>query len=76
MNKSEYGAGLLNEEENVRIMLNEEDHLRIQCMTPGWRLFDALEAALQIDGYVDEKLSYAFDKEFGYLTSWVTNIGT
>lgn len=46
MNKSEYGAVLLNEEENVSIMLNEEDHLRIQCMTPGLRLFDALEAAL------------------------------
>ncbi len=76
MNKSEYGAVLLNEEENVSIMLNEEDHLRIQCMTPGLRLFDALEAALQIDGYVEEKLSYAFDKEFGYLTSCVTNIGT
>lgn len=76
MKKSQHGAVFLNEEENVSIMLNEEDHLRIQCMTPGLRLFDALEAALQIDNYVEQKLTYAFDKQFGYLTSCVTNIGT
>ena len=36
----------------------------------------ALKDADQIDDYVDERFSYAFDEKYGYLTSYPTNVGT
>ncbi|KMK74839.1 protein arginine kinase [Alkalihalobacillus pseudalcaliphilus] len=74
--QSKFGAVLLSEDESISIMLNEEDHLRIQCLFPGFQLINGLETAGEIDDWIEEHLTYAFDEKRGYLTSCPTNVGT
>lgn len=71
-----HGACLLSENEEISIMINEEDHIRIQCLFPGFQLTEALKAANEIDDWLEEHVNYAFDEDFGYLTSCPTNAGT
>lgn len=74
--ESPHGACLVTENEEVSIMINEEDHLRIQCLFPGLQLTEALQAANEIDDWLETYIHYAFDEERGYLTSCPTNVGT
>ncbi|MEG0229888.1 MAG: ATP--guanido phosphotransferase, partial [Oscillospiraceae bacterium] len=69
-------AILMARDESVCVMLNEEDHIRIQVLCTGLDLEKSLETALKIDQFFDNHLKYAFDENFGYLTSCPTNIGT
>jgi protein arginine kinase len=62
--------------ENVSIMINEEDHLRIQVMLSGLSLQDVWDRINRIDDQLEEKLSYAFSSQLGYLTACPTNVGT
>ena len=73
---SPYGACLLSQDESISIMLNEEDHIRIQCLFPGLQLKEALKVAQELDDAMEEKVDYAFDEKYGYLTSCPTNVGT
>lgn len=73
---SSFGAVLLTENEEVSIMINEEDHIRIQCLFPGLQLSEALEAANEIDDWLESHIQYAFNEKHGYLTSCPTNVGT
>ena len=61
---------------DVTVMFNEEDHLRIQSIVAG----DNLEAVFNGSNTMEELLSfqvdYAFDREFGFLTSCPSNTGT
>lgn len=74
--ESPYGAVLLTENEEVSIMINEEDHIRIQCLFPGLQLAEALDAANEVDDWLESHIRYAFDEKYGYLTSCPTNVGT
>ena len=67
---------LANERDNVFVMLNEEDHVRIQTIFPGENIEKAYDTADKIDNLIEESVEYAFDGEFGYLTSCPTNAGT
>lgn len=67
---------LLSKDEDISIMICEEDHIRIQTVYPGLSLEEAFETALKIDEILENKLSYAFDENLGYLTQCPTNIGT
>jgi protein arginine kinase len=67
---------IIDSEEKISIMINEEDHLRIQYMASGMQLENVLEKCMQIDDAFEQKLSYAFDSNYGYLTSCPTNVGT
>lgn len=69
-------ALILSKDEAISIMVNEEDHLRIQSMTRGMNLDKALEEANRMDDLFEEKVDYAFDEAFGYLTACPTNLGT
>jgi protein arginine kinase len=71
-----HGACLLTENEEVSIMINEEDHVRIQCLYSGLQLQEALNTAFEIDDWIEEEIDYAYDEQFGYLTSCPTNVGT
>jgi protein arginine kinase len=62
--------------ENVSIMVNEEDHLRIQVMNSGFSLPDVWEQINALDDRLEEKLTFAFSLELGYLTACPTNVGT
>jgi protein arginine kinase len=74
--KSAKGALMLNSDENISIMINEEDHIRIQCILPGLDLEKADRLSSEADQLLSEKLDYAYDDQFGYLTACPTNVGT
>lgn len=69
-------AVLLRKDEALSIMVNEEDHLRIQSLLPGLQLELALQQASDYDDLLEEKLEYAYDEQWGYLTVCPTNVGT
>lgn len=70
-------AGLLiDKDEDVSIMINEEDHIRLQVLYPGFRIREAYDYASKLDDLIEEKMTYAYDSELGYLTSCPTNVGT
>jgi protein arginine kinase len=74
--ESPNGACLLTENEEVSIMINEEDHVRIQCLFPGLQLIEALNAANEVDDWLEGNVQFAFSEKCGYLTSCPTNVGT
>lgn len=76
INNSNRAAFILNKNKTVSIMVNEEDHLRLQTISGGFNLKEALEYANKFDDLLEEQLEYAFDEKLGYLTSCPTNIGT
>jgi protein arginine kinase len=57
-------------------MLNEEDHIRIQSFGAGESIDAVFRAANAVDDIIEQAVDYAFDHEFGYLTSCPTNTGT
>jgi protein arginine kinase len=67
---------ILSEDETVSIMVNEEDHVRIQAIVGGMNLEQAYEIADHIDDIAYDKLHFAYDEKYGYLTSCPTNVGT
>ncbi len=67
---------IMSENESATIMVNEEDHVRIQALTGGMNIEKAFNMANELDDYADEKLGFAFDEKYGYLTSCPTNVGT
>jgi protein arginine kinase len=62
--------------ETRSIMINEEDHLRLQVLRSGFALDQAWEDIDKLDDLVEQRISYAFSEEFGYLTACPTNVGT
>jgi protein arginine kinase len=72
MNKSLY----VDSEERVSIMINEEDHLRIQALSPGLNPQESFELASKYENEISNFVEYAYDNDFGYLTSCPTNAGT
>ncbi len=74
--KEKTGAILVNEEENICIMINEEEHLRIQVFNSGLELESTLALAIEVDEKIQELLNIAKSKEYGYLTTCPTNVGT
>lgn len=67
---------IIDPEEKTSIMINEEDHIRIQSMAPGLQLDTVLERCMKIDDAFEQSLSFAYDMNYGYLTSCPTNVGT
>jgi len=65
-----------NANKNVNIMVNEEDHLRIQSIYDGFDIENAYEKANEIDDLFANNTEYAFNKNFGYLTTCLSNTGT
>ncbi|HMF13771.1 MAG TPA: protein arginine kinase, partial [Gemmataceae bacterium] len=62
--------------ETVSVMVNEEDHLRLQVMRSGFALDEAWQDIDRVDDMLEQRVSYAFSEEFGYLTACPTNVGT
>lgn len=75
-NEAANGSILINNDCSICVMLFEEDHIRIQSILPGLDLFNALNAANEIDDLLEDKIDFAYDKDFGYLTACPTNTGT
>jgi protein arginine kinase len=62
--------------ETRSIMVNEEDHLRLQVLRSGFQLDAAWQDIDALDDKVEERITYSFSDEFGYLTACPTNVGT
>lgn len=74
--KENYGAILINDDENISIMVNEEDHLRIQVLSSGLELENTLKLAKEVDEKIGGLVDYAISEKYGYLTACPTNAGT
>jgi protein arginine kinase len=66
----------LGDQETMSLMVNEEDHVRIQVMRSGFSLDEAWQEIDKLDDMIEQRVSYAFSEEFGYLTACPTNVGT
>src|SRR5262249_41130688 len=66
----------IDELETTSLMINEEDQLRLQVMRSGFALDDAWQGIDRVDDVLEQRVSYAFSEEFGYLTACPTNVGT
>jgi len=64
------------ETEAASLMINEEDHIRMQVMRSGFALDEAWQEIDHFDDMIEERVTYAFSEEFGYLTACPTNVGT
>ncbi len=62
--------------ETVSLMINEEDHLRMQVLRSGYDLDHAWCELNELDDRLEERVSFAFSDQFGYLTACPTNVGT
>jgi len=67
---------LVDDKHTVSVMVNEEDHLRLQAILPGLQIDAAYRIADQMDDQFGGHLEYAFDPQYGYLTSSLGNCGT
>src|SRR5260370_38609341 len=65
------GVALM-DKETVSLMVNEEDHLRLQVMRSGFALDEAWQDIDRVDNLLDQRVSYAFHEDFGYLTACPT----
>ncbi|MDR1053727.1 MAG: protein arginine kinase [Planctomycetaceae bacterium] len=69
-------AALIDKSESFCVMINEEDHLRIQAMTSGFEPEKIWELVNDIDDKFSASLPYSFHRQFGYLSTCPTNVGT
>ena len=69
-------AVVLSPDSRISLMINEEDHLRLQCLVPGLQLPEAWREACRVEEFLAQQLQFAFDEQFGYLTSCPSNVGT
>lgn len=70
------GGVIVNEDETLSVMINEEDHLRIQCVAGGFDLFGAYENLVFVSNKLSERMKFAFDRDYRYVTACLTNLGT
>ncbi len=66
----------LSPDESVSLVLDGEDHLRLQMLSGSRSLENMWPALSQLDDELGERVSYAFDQKYGYLTAFLTNVGT
>lgn len=69
-------AYFINKDKNIIVMVNEEDHIKIEVINNNFDFKKCLSELNKIDDILEEKLNYAFDRQFGYLTTCPTNLGT
>lgn len=75
--QKEHPMGLMvSEDESISMVFNGDDHIRLQVSAPGLELQSVWKQANEIDDYLNQRVEYAFDDRFGYLTSFPTNVGT
>lgn len=66
---------LLDRDRRVSIMVNEEDHLRIQVVSAGWSIREAVrEGRAALEG-LGKGLDFQSHPDFGFLTASPTNLG-
>ncbi len=70
------GAVIISYDETFSVMINEEDHLREQCVLGGFCLEEAYDNLRYLDKKLSERMRFARDADFGYITACLSNLGT
>ncbi len=69
-------AVALSPDEHLIIMMNEEDHIREQCMCSGFNLYRPYREIKQLDDMLLSEIDVAYSKDYGFITSSPSNLGT
>ncbi len=69
-------AILINDDENICAMIHTEDHLSMQVFGAGLELDNLLNLIIELDEFLDEKLKFAFNEKYGFLTACPIEAGT
>lgn len=67
---------LINNEKTITIMINAENHITIRVKGDGLCLKEIYSISEDLLEQLELNFDFAFDEEFGYLTSSLSNIGT
>lgn len=73
---NEYGGIITNEDNSIVAMINEEDHLRIQSFGAGFCVEDCYKKLKEFTDDLNNKVEFAKNEKYGYLTSCPTNVGS
>lgn len=74
--KNKDGGLIKSNDESISVMIMEEDHFRLQSLAAGLNPEKAYSEVDLLDKMLSDGVEYAFDNEFGFLTSCPTNAGT
>lgn len=66
----------LSADETMSLVFGGDDHLRLQLVSGSQSLEQMWKQLSQVDDLLGEKVPYAFDPKYGYLTTFLTNVGT
>lgn len=58
------------------ILLNEEDHIKIFSIENGYNVSSIYHRLIKFLEDIENNIDFAYDEEFGYLTSSIFNVGT
>ncbi len=67
---------LFTRDESCNLMINEEDHIRMQILSAGYNLKRIWVQIDEIDKILSRHLDFAYSRQFGYLTTCPSNVGT
>lgn len=74
--KEKSKAILINDDENVCAMIHTDNHISLQVFGAGLELDNLLNLIIELDEYLDEKLKFAFNEKYGFLTACPIEAGT
>lgn len=69
-------ALIANTDNSIVAMINEEDHLRMQAFESGLNIESCYDRLYRFNNYLESKLSFAKNADYGYITACPTNIGS
>ncbi|PCJ59498.1 MAG: hypothetical protein COA79_10655 [Planctomycetota bacterium] len=67
---------LINQNETSSILINHHDHIRMKTVKSGLGLTQLWETLNHLDDELSQFFPFSYDKEFGFLTSHTSNVGT
>lgn len=66
----------ISDNQSLSVLMNAGDHLHLRSVVAGFEPEKALDMAEKLDEQIGRQLEYAFDDEFGFITSSPKNFGT
>ncbi len=77
LQKERAGTGVfINSSKDLSLMVNEEDHFRLQYLLPGLQFKKIWNKINKLDDYLSSLVPFSFNKQFGYTTASLANVGT
>ncbi|MCX7821687.1 MAG: hypothetical protein N2258_08460 [Brevinematales bacterium] len=61
---------------DIIILFNEEDHLKVFSIENGFNISSMFHRLVKFLESIESNIDFAYDEEFGYLTSSIFNVGT